>query len=178
RTLARVELAANWADIAAVVGVIVVFYLVITRRGSGATVGETLFSADYVRRLRRLSPRQLSPWQHGAEDSDSPRDTAARIFHALGDEQRLRVARALRGGARLLPEITSVTGQSATDVLADLAALERAGVVRVARGSDPPSYELDARVGVAIDSVLGGAGAGEDRVLIGAQRPSIAGDPT
>jgi membrane-associated protein len=167
RIFASVDLTANWADAAAIVGVIIVFYLIITRRGSGATVGETLFSADYVRRLRRVSPMTRGD----AEKPETAGDAAARVFHALGDERRLRVAQTLLDGPRLLTEITSATGITATDGLADLATLQRAGAVRVLRQGGPPRYELDGRVGVAVHDLVGSASTPGDP---GALLPSSA----
>lgn len=53
RTITRVNLVAGWADSVVVIGMIAIFYLVATRRGTGATVGETLLSADHQTFARR-----------------------------------------------------------------------------------------------------------------------------
>jgi membrane-associated protein len=151
RIVASVNLTANWADIVVVVGVIIVFYLVITRRGSGATVGETLFDAEYVRRLRQLSPLSHSPPGSGAEtEVTSP---AAQMFHALGDERRLSVARVLVNGGASLDEVTQRTGLSPTDALAQLGALQRGGAVRVEQSGVVPRYLLEEAALRALGSV-------------------------
>ncbi|MFN2462525.1 MAG: VTT domain-containing protein [Candidatus Dormibacteria bacterium] len=147
RTVAHFDLVANWADGVISVVMIVVFYLVVTWRGTGVTVGEALFSVDYISRLRAVTPGLAHEDMNPADDQDREFAPAAQAFRALGDVRRLRIVRALAGGDHSVPEIAARSGIDEPAVLYDLAELEQAGVVRAEVEAGQSRYRLDERVG-------------------------------
>ncbi len=150
RRISGIGLDASWVDVAVVVGVIAAFYVVLTRRGTGATVGEALLHVGYV--------KQVGPSMHRGHFSQ-PRGTvsvqrAARLLRTLGSGGRLRVAQALLAGSTSAQEIATATALDEEEVRLHLAALAREGVVEVAAGPDADAFKLSDRYGNWIAELL------------------------
>ncbi|GAC1331796.1 MAG: hypothetical protein NVSMB17_10140 [Candidatus Dormibacteria bacterium] len=154
RTVVHVNLTANWADALIVVVMIAVFYLVATWRGTGATVGEALLGADYIRRLRARTPGLRRTRFEPDTDSDQELMPAVLTFRALADTHRLSIARTLIGGDRTLPQIARTAGVDPPSALYHLAELERAGVVVADDAAEENRYRLDERVGAGLLDLL------------------------
>jgi DNA-binding transcriptional ArsR family regulator len=113
------------------VGAIV--YVVIARRGVGATVGEALMQTSYVSG-RRLPRRPQEAWRAArallAGPPDELRPTAD-LFRALADPERLRLVRHLLDYPRAVAELSALTGIEAMEVRHQLDRLAGAGVLAV-----------------------------------------------
>lgn len=165
RVIAHVDLTTNWLDIVVVIGMIVVFYVVATRRGTGATVGETLLSADYIRRLRSAGPRMREHLRPTTPASPEALQPAASIFKALGETTRLKIVQCLMDDDLTQAEVTERAGVGEQEAAYLLASLERAGVIGVAAGAEPRRYRMDAGVAAAVRHVLQAEQHNRARVL-------------
>ncbi len=133
RNLFAVYIGDGWLDavVAMLVGAIV--YVVIARRGVGATVGEALMQTSYVSG-RRLPRRPQEAWRAArallAGPPDELRPTAD-LFRALADPERLRLVRHLLDYPRAVAELSALTGIEAMEVRHQLDRLAGAGVLAV-----------------------------------------------
>ncbi len=118
--------AAGWADLAVATAAVAAVYLFVTRRGTGATVGEALLHTVYLhhRRLAVAAPRPPLP-------PDGRLQPAADLLRALAPVPRLAVVRALLGGAGTTAEVAEAAALTPDEIVYHLAALRNAGLVRV-----------------------------------------------
>ncbi|HUY56158.1 MAG TPA: VTT domain-containing protein [Candidatus Nanopelagicaceae bacterium] len=131
-------LIASWADGVVLVAAVAAVYLFITRRGTGATVGEALLHTVY---LPRHGARFGAFRRGGAETMDPALRSAAERLHALGTVPRLAVVRALIGGARTSSEVAQRVAISTEESEYHLAALSHVGLIEVeADGGDGDRY--------------------------------------
>jgi DNA-binding transcriptional ArsR family regulator len=119
---------AGWAvalDVAIGIGII---YLIITRRGTGATAGEALLRTTYISRHHRAAaPAREGAQEPGEEGSDLVR--AATLLRLVADVDRLRILRLLLGGEHTSGELARDTGLTVADVVYHLGQLWRARLV-------------------------------------------------
>lgn len=145
---------AGWADALVVAAGVGIFYLVITRRGTGATAGEALLRTTYIARRHR-GPAQHHPPELGdlpAEDGDLLR--AAGLLRLAADVSRLRLLRHLLVAERSSAELARDTGLPVSDVVYHLGQLWRAQLVAPLESSrGEVRYGVPA--GRARDAVLG-----------------------
>jgi DNA-binding transcriptional ArsR family regulator len=160
RRLVGAGLIAGWADALVVAAGIGVFYLVITRRGTGATAGEALLRTTYIaRRHRGTAVRLPAPGDLPAEDGDLVH--AATLLRLVADVSRLRLLRHLLAGERSSAELARETGLSDTEVVYHLGQLWRAQLVvptETGRGevrySVPPGSPRDAVLGLLLAAAV------------------------
>ncbi|HVD04212.1 MAG TPA: VTT domain-containing protein [Candidatus Dormibacteraeota bacterium] len=123
---------ASWADGVVALAALAAAYLFITRRSSGATVGEALLHTVYVR-------RRAGGTVVGIAASSGPHDpslqSAAEVLTALAAVPRLAVVRALLGGAATSAEVARDASMTSAETVFHLAALRKAGLVGVVSGT-------------------------------------------
>jgi membrane-associated protein len=126
RRVVGAGLIAGWADALVVAAGIGIFYLIITRRGTGATAGEALLRTTYIRHHRaRSGPVELGDLP--AEDADLLE--AATLLRLVADVSRLRLLRQLLAGERSSAELARETGLPVAEVVYHLGQLWRARLV-------------------------------------------------
>jgi membrane-associated protein len=119
---------AGWADALAVAAAVGIFYLVITRRGTGATAGEALLRTTYIARHHRRDDRPIGgPGELPTEEAALLH--AATLLRLVADVSRLRLLRHLVDGPRTTAELAQQTGLPDTDVAYHLGQLSRAHLV-------------------------------------------------
>ncbi|MHB8719023.1 MAG: VTT domain-containing protein [Candidatus Dormibacteria bacterium] len=158
RRLFGVGIGAGWLDAAAAMVVAGIAYVVITRRGAGATVGEALLQTSYVSG-RRL-PRPQEAWQAARAmlggSTDELRPTAD-LLRALADPERLRLLRHLIDEPRGAAELASLAGMNEFEVRHRLDRLEVIGILRSDRGTDDPQYSVATEARAPLLDVLAAA---------------------
>jgi membrane-associated protein len=128
RRLVGAGVIAGWADALVVAIGIGIFYLIITRRGTGATAGEALLRTTYISRHHRAAaPAREGAQEPGEEGSDLVR--AATLLRLVADVDRLRILRLLLGGEHTSGELARDTGLTVADVVYHLGQLWRARLV-------------------------------------------------
>jgi membrane-associated protein len=128
RRLVGAGVIAGWADALVVATGIAIFYLIITRRGTGATAGEALLRTTYIARHHRDgTPLGTDAEDAGEEASDLLH--AATLLRLVADVDRLRLLRHLLAGERTSAELARDTGLSVADVVYHLGQLWRAQLV-------------------------------------------------
>ena len=154
RRLTGTGFIASWADGVVVVAAVAALYLFVTRRGTGATVGEALLHTVYLRRHGGAGSGRGEP----AADSLEPGlRAAAEVFHTLGTVPRLAVVRALLAGASSSAEVAREVAISREECEYHLAALTHVGLVEVAlSGLDGNRYGIRDRFRAWVAAVLGG----------------------
>jgi len=125
RRLVGAGVIAGWADALVVATGIGFFYLIITRRGTGATAGEALLRTTYISRHHRAAP----PDRREPGDEGSDLVGAASLLRLVADVDRLRLLRLLLGGERTSGELARDTGLTVSDVVYHLGQLWRARLV-------------------------------------------------
>jgi membrane-associated protein len=133
RRLFGFYLGAGWLDavVASVVGGIV--YIVIARRGVGATVGEALMQTSYVSG-RRMPRRPQDAWRAARALLAGPTDElqpTAELFRVLADPDRLRLVRHLLDQPQSNAALAALTGTEPLEVRHQLDRLAGAGVLAV-----------------------------------------------
>lgn len=137
RRVTGVGLVATWADGVVVLAALAALYLFVTRRSTGATVGEALLHTVYLpRRTRLTAPSEGS----GAQDQQL--ETAAELLHALGTVPRMAVARCLLAGPAGTREVARATRMSADESLYHLSALVRVGLLETAGAEDDTRFQI------------------------------------
>lgn len=137
RRVTGVGLVATWADGVVVLAALAALYLFVTRRSTGATVGEALLHTVYLpRRTRLTAPSEGS----GAQDQQL--ETAAELLHALGTVPRMAVARCLLAGPAGTSEVARATRMSADESLYHLSALVRVGLLETAGADDDTRFQI------------------------------------
>lgn len=137
RRVTGVGLVATWADGVVVLAALAALYLFVTRRSTGATVGEALLHTVYLpRRTRLTAPSEGS----GAQDQQL--ETAAELLHALGTVPRMAVARCLLAGPAGTSEVARATRMSADESLYHLSALVRVGLLETAGAEDDTRFQI------------------------------------
>jgi membrane-associated protein len=138
RRLFGIGLGAEWLDAAVVVVVSAIAYIVIARRGAGATVGESLMQTSYVSG-RRIPLRPQQAWRAARELLGGSRDElqpTADLLRALADPDRLRLVRHILDQPRTADELSTLTGTEAMEVRHQLERLQAAGVLAVQTAGD------------------------------------------
>jgi membrane-associated protein len=138
RRLFGFYLGAGWLDavVASVVGGIV--YIVIARRGVGATVGEALMQTSYVSG-RRMPRRPQDAWRAARALLAGPTDElqpTAELFRVLADPDRLRLVRHLLDQPQSNAALAALTGTEPLEVRHQLDRLAAAGVLAVEAESE------------------------------------------
>lgn len=137
RRVTGVGLVATWADGVVVLAALAALYLFVTRRSTGATVGEALLHTVYLpRRTRLTAPSEGS----GAQDQQL--ETAAELLHALGTVPRMAVARCLLAGPAGTSEVARATRMSADESLYHLSALVRVGLLETSGPDDETRFQI------------------------------------
>jgi membrane-associated protein len=142
RRLFGIGIGAGWLDVVIPMVVVAIIYIVVARRGAGATVGEALLQTSYVSG-RQLPLRPQQAWQAArallAGSSDELRPTAD-LLRALADPDRLRLVRHLLDQPRTVEELAELTGTEVLEVRHQLDRLLHTGVLMVmAEGSEARS---------------------------------------
>ncbi len=117
---------ASWADAAVVVAALAALYLFVTRRSTGATLGEALLHTVY---LPRRVPSAATARDATQTVVDRGLQSVADQLRALGRVPRLAVATALLGGAKTTSEVAQATALSSDEATYHLAALKRVGLI-------------------------------------------------
>ena len=135
---------AGWLDAAASVVVVGIVYVVLARRGVGATAGEALLQTSYVSG-RRLPRRPQEAWQAArallAGSPDELRPTAE-LLAALADPNRLRLVRQVLDQPRTAEQLASVTRRELMEVRHQLDRLQAAGVLDAVSDDDPQRWRV------------------------------------
>ncbi len=153
RRVTGAGLVATWADGVVVLAALGALYLFVTRRSTGATVGEALLRTAYL--PRRVSGPVLD-LAGEASAQDPQLESAAVLLHALGTVTRLAVARSLLAGPATTGEVAESTQMSSDESMYHLAALEQAGLLqRFPSGRDrDPRFEIRGPVRNLVADVL------------------------
>jgi membrane protein DedA with SNARE-associated domain len=121
----------GWLDLGVALLAVLIFYVVVARRGAGATVGESLMQTTYASG-RGLPRRPADAW-HAARallsGGDDILDSTATLFRGLGDAARLHLVRALLDGPATSAQLATATGSSTFEVCHQLERLQAVGVV-------------------------------------------------
>jgi len=165
RRLVGAGVIAGWADALVVATGIAIFYLIITRRGTGATAGEALLRTTYIARHRGGALAR--------SDADDLPDGEADLLHAatllrlVADVGRLRLLRRLLIAERTSAELARETGLPVADVVYHLGQLWRARlVVPIEAGRGEVRYAVPSgRPREAVLALLALAAAVEPPVL-------------
>jgi hypothetical protein len=154
RRLVGAGVIAGWADALVVSAGLGIFYLVITRRGTGATAGEALLRTTYIARRHR-GPGQVAGERADLGAGDSDLVHAATVLRLVGDVSRLRLLRHLLAGERTSAELARETGLPVADVVYHLGQLWHAQLIaptETGRGevryAVPPGQPRDAVLGL------------------------------
>ena len=126
RRITGTGVTASWADVLVLVAGLAALYLFVTRRSTGATLGEALLHTVY---LHRRAPDDVLDIVAEAAILDPRLQSAADQLRALGAVPRLAVARALLAGAGTAAEVARTASLSPDETSYHLAALGRAGLV-------------------------------------------------
>lgn len=141
-------LRAGWLDAIVALVVITVFYVYVTRRSTGGTVGESLLRTTYATGHQiPLGPRSAlhAARQHFAR-SDNSLHSSAEILRALGDPHRLLIVTRLMDGPSGIDTLVSNTTINPTEVQHDLSRLQTAGVITSTGPGPGGVYELEPRL--------------------------------
>ncbi|MGC2192485.1 MAG: VTT domain-containing protein [Candidatus Dormiibacterota bacterium] len=117
---------ASWADGVVLVAALAALYLFVTRRSTGATLGEALLHTVY---LPRHIPSEIPGTVAPTVPTEADLQPAADRLHALGTVTRLAVVKALLAGAGTTDEVARAVSISPAETTYHLAALGRAGLV-------------------------------------------------
>ncbi len=148
-------LIASWADGLVALAVVAALYLFVTRRSTGATVGEALLHTVYLPR-HHGAPGFASSFKEGRGDPELR--SVADLLHELGAVPRLAVVRALLAGATTASEVATTASMSDDEATYHLAALTRAGVVGERQSSKgEESFTVPAQVRIWMELLLSGA---------------------
>ena len=151
RRLVGAGVIAGWADALVVSAGIGIFYLVITRRGTGATAGEALLRTTYIARRHRAPSRS---GKGALATDDGELAEAATLLRLAADVDRLRILRRLLDGERTSAELSAETRLPVADVVYHLGQLWRARLVAPSEhGGGEVRYSVPA--GRARDAVVG-----------------------
>jgi membrane protein DedA with SNARE-associated domain/DNA-binding transcriptional ArsR family regulator len=138
RRLFGVGIEAGWLDAAIPLVVVAIIYIVVARRGVGATVGEALLQTSYISG-RQLPLRPQQAWQAArallAGSPDELRPTAD-LLRSLADPDRLRLVRHLLDQPRTVEELAALSETDILEVRHQLDRLLNAGVLMVRAEGD------------------------------------------
>lgn len=124
-------LISGWADVVVTVAAIAALYLVVTRRGAGATLGEALLRTVYLPHRGEKTVAEIIEAAVGRHEGDPALQGAADLLHALGSVPRLAVLRSVLGGAETPTKVAAEVGIAPDEAAYHLAALQHVGVVRM-----------------------------------------------
>lgn len=139
-----IGIGAEWIDAVVAVVVAVIAYIVIARRGAGATVGESLMQTSYVSG-RRIPLRPQQAWRAAREllggSPDELRPTAD-LLRALADPDRLRLVRHLLDQPRTASELATVVGAEPLEARHQLERLQMAGVLAMDAAGEETRFRV------------------------------------
>ena len=123
----------EWLEGPGTLFVSVVFYVVVARRGVGATMGESLMQTTYISgRSATLSPiALLKVARESLKSTPVELGSTARALHALGEPSRLQLVSHLLHEAHTMAELARLTSSPPAEVSHRLGPLLEAGVVVV-----------------------------------------------
>ena len=144
RRLTGIDLLASWADGLVIVSVIAVCYLVVTRSGVGATIGESLLRSQYLPRGATAGGGRGAAGVQPAAPAARPPDLRATlaIMRALGDGTRLELLRALLVGEQTTAGLAAASGVGPLEVVYQLGQLTLAGLVVTVPATVPRRYTV------------------------------------
>ena len=128
RRLVGAGVIAGWADALVVATGIGIFYLIITRRSTGATAGEALLRTTYIARHQRAAAPAGSG-ASGTAEAEPDLLHAATLLRLVADVDRLRLLRVLLRSDCTSAELARETGLSVADTVYHLGQLWRAQLV-------------------------------------------------
>jgi membrane-associated protein len=128
RRLVGAGVIAGWADALVVATGIGIFYLIITRRSTGATAGEALLRTTYIARHHRAAAPAGSA-AGGTAEAEPDLLHAATLLRLVADVDRLRLLRVLLRSDCTSAELARETGLSVADTVYHLGQLWRAQLV-------------------------------------------------
>jgi membrane-associated protein len=117
---------ASWADAVVVLAAFAAIYLFVTRRSTGATLGEALLHATYLPR-RAGTSGELAP--SSPQIQDPGLQSAADLLHAVATVPRLAVLRTLLKQPSTSSEVAKSLGMAPNETTYHLAALGQVGLV-------------------------------------------------
>jgi len=117
---------ASWADAVVLLAALAALYLFVTRRSTGATLGEALLHATY---LPRRAGASLEPELVPAQIVDPGLQSTAELLHAVATVPRLAVLRILLTAPSTSAEVAKTLGMAPAESTYHLAALGQAGLV-------------------------------------------------
>ena len=120
---------ASWADGVVALAALGAAYLFITRRSTGATVGEALLHTIY---LRRRSGGPVGGIEASAGPADAGLKSAAERLGSLASVARLAIVKLLLEGSATSAQVADHTSMSGAETVFHLAALRKAGLIEVA----------------------------------------------
>lgn len=160
RRLFGLELGAGWLDAVIAMVVAGIVYVVVARRGAGATVGEALLQTSYVSG-RRLPRRPQEAWQAArallAGSPDELRPTAD-LLRALADPNRLRLVHHIIDQPKTTAELAVLTSMKQSEARQQLEFLQMAGILEVDRSADgEPRYGVEMSLATPLVDFLAAA---------------------
>ena len=138
RLLLGLTLMDGWLEAGLALLLVAIFYVVIAKRGTGATVGEALLQTPYVTG-RQIPLRPRAAWAAVWSNRDTAAEdlgTAAAMFRALGQTAQLRLFVTLAEQPRTLDELAEETGLPSMEVLHGANRLIESGLIERS-GADP-----------------------------------------
>jgi DNA-binding transcriptional ArsR family regulator len=126
RRLTGTGVTASWADAVVVLAAFAAIYLFVTRRSTGATLGEALLHATYLPRRAGTSV-ELAP--SSTQIQDPGLQSAADLLHAVATVPRLAVLRTLLKQPSTSSEVAKSLGMAPNETTYHLAALGQVGLV-------------------------------------------------
>lgn len=175
RRVTGTGVSASWADGVVVLAALATLYLVVTRRSTGATVGEALLHTVYLPR-RHVSAALATVAQ--VQSIDPRLQSAADLLQTLAATPRLAVVRALLAGARTTAAVASDASLGVDETTYHLAALIGSGIVRGEQSAvDGDHFQVrdEFRSWLALLPGLGLGGAAEGPGASGARSSDPAG---
>jgi DNA-binding transcriptional ArsR family regulator len=133
RRLTGTGVTASWADGLVVLAALAALYLFVTRRGTGATLGEALLHTTY---LPRRVPATIDPGVTSVEIVDPQLESTAHLLHAAAPVPRLAVLRTLLKRPSTSGEVARALRMAPNESSYHLAALGQAGLVVAESGPE------------------------------------------
>ncbi len=141
RRVSGVGPTASWADVVVVVAAIAALYLLLTRQGAGATVGEALLRTQYLPHRGERSMRDSLRAAVGVDHLDPQLRAASELLRVVGGAVRLGLLRELLERPRSAADLAPDMQLPVEEATYHLQALRQAGVVRPVAGSQE-TYEV------------------------------------
>lgn len=136
---------AGWLDVLVALVVITVFYVFVTRRSAGGTIGESLLRTTYATGHDiPLRPRSaLQAARSIFSRSDDELTSAADLLRTLGDARRLRLLGHLLREPKTAAELHDDASMDLVEVQHDMARLRNAGVLKAIDNGEDSRYLVE-----------------------------------